>query len=337
MWMLTKVLASMILLAGIIVSTGCGPGSRQRSEADFSKGKKITYIVTTGPGGGYDVYGRMTGGFMQKYIGADHVVIRNVPGAGHIVGTNTLWQSKPDGLTIGTFDTGLIYGQIIGRKAQEFDLKKFEWIGKASSDARAIVVSKTCDIKTVDDLLNAKKPVKFAVAGIGSASYVDLKLAAEALNLNIEPIAGYNGTEGEMSMMRGDTCATLGSASSMADFVSAGSASYLLTIGDKMEGVADAMDYAKTDEAKHIISMISSMAQLGRVTAAPPGTSPERVAALRAAYKKSLEDPGLLAYAKKMNLPIKPAYGNDVKALVTAALDQTPETAAIIARAVEAK
>jgi len=31
--------------------------------------------------------------------------VRNVPGAGHIVGANTIYAAKPDGLTIGMFNT----------------------------------------------------------------------------------------------------------------------------------------------------------------------------------------------------------------------------------------
>jgi hypothetical protein len=39
--------------------------------------------------------------------------VQNVPGAGHIVGADEVYVSRPDGLTIGTFNTGLIFAQLL--------------------------------------------------------------------------------------------------------------------------------------------------------------------------------------------------------------------------------
>jgi len=56
---------------------------------------------------------------------------------------------------------------------------------------------------------------------------------------------------------------------------------------------------------------------------------------LRAAYRASLEDPELLAEAKQLGKPIDPAFGDDVSQLVVAALDQSPETIAMIKKAID--
>ncbi len=69
------------------------------------------------------------------------MIYKNLPGAGHIIGANTLYKSKPDGLTIGTFNTGLIYAQILQRDGIQFDLNEFSWIGKAATDPRVMVLS----------------------------------------------------------------------------------------------------------------------------------------------------------------------------------------------------
>lgn len=324
-----KTITALFVLAMV---TACTQESGE--DAGYYQTKNVTYIVATNAGGGYDAYARLIGNYLQKYLSADNVVIRNVPGAGHIVGANTLWRSKPDGLTIGTFNAGLIYGQLVGKKAMQFDLREFEWIGKAAGEPRAIVVSKECTIKNIEDLLAAEEPVQFGSAGIGSASYSDMMLLADALDLKVDVIAGFDGTEGEMSMMRGEICAILGSTSSFQNFVDAGYGSYILSIGGELEGVPNATDFARTDSAKRLISVIDALARLGRVSAAPPGTAKERVDALRAAYKASLEDPQFLAEAKSMGRPIEPAYGDEVKQLVVDALDQTPETIALIEKAI---
>ena len=38
--------------------------------------------------------------------------VKNVPGAGNIVGANTIYAARPDGLTFGIFNTGLLYSQM---------------------------------------------------------------------------------------------------------------------------------------------------------------------------------------------------------------------------------
>ena len=303
---------------------------------DYYVGKNVTYIVATNAGGGYDAYARLIAGYLEQQLNAEHVIIRNVPGAGHYIGANTLARSRPDGLTIGTFNAGLIYGQLTGSSALRFDLRDLGWIGKAAGEARAMVVSARCDIRSIDDLIAADEPVPFAGAGIGSASYADTRLLAEALELNIKIIPGYEGTESEMAMMRGEICAQVGSQSSSLGFVEAGYGSYILTIGGDIEGIPNAMEYARDDRARQIVRLISSMAELGRISAAPPNTPREQLEALRTAYRSALEDPALLAEASRMGRPIEPAYGDEVRQLVVAALDQTPETIQIITRALNA-
>src|SRR3954454_629152 len=111
-----------------------------QSGADFFKGKTVTYIVSTAPGGGFDLYGRLVSEYMQKYLPGSTFVVKNVPGAGHLIGTNTIYASKADGLTIGTFSTGLIYNQLVKLDGVQFDLEKMSWIGKASSDPRVMTL-----------------------------------------------------------------------------------------------------------------------------------------------------------------------------------------------------
>lgn len=97
--------------------------------AEFYKGKTVTYVVATAAGGGYDFYGRLVAGAMQTYLPGSTFVVKNVPGAGHLLGANMVYNARPDGLTIGTFNTGLIYSQLIGRDGVKFDLKTMSWIG----------------------------------------------------------------------------------------------------------------------------------------------------------------------------------------------------------------
>ena len=216
-----------LVLAACARDTGDGDGN-------FYDGRTIAYIVATDPGGGYDAYARLIGKYMQNYMPVDNIIIKNTPGAGHLVGANTLHRSRPNGLTIGTFNMGLIYGQLLGKAGMAFDLRELEWIGKAAGEPRSIVVSENCAVQSIDDLLAAEEPVKFGSAGLGSASWADMMMLADALDLNVEIVPGFEGNEGEMSMMRGEICAIFGSTSSFQNFVDSDYGHLILSVGDPM-------------------------------------------------------------------------------------------------------
>lgn len=312
----------------------CSKSTGDADDGNFYAGRNLSYIVATDPGGGYDAYARLIGRYMRNDLPVDNIIIKNVPGAGHLVGANTLHRSKPDGLTIGTFNMGLIYGQLVGKAGMTFDLRELEWIGKAAGEPRSIVVSENCAIKTIDDLLAADEAVKFGSAGLGSASWSDMMLLADALDLDVEIVPGFEGNEGEMSMMRGEICAIFGSTSSFKNFIDSGYGHLILTVGGNIDGVPNAVDVVQTDRGKRLVRIIDSLAQLGRVTAAPPGTPPERLEQLRAAYAAALRNPELQAEAAKLGLPLEPAYGDEVARLVAETLDQPPETIAMIKTAI---
>ena len=72
------------------------PACASQSDVDFFKGKTITYIVATKPGGGYDTYGRLIAKYLSKHLDAT-VIVKNVPGAGDIIGANQLFaRSRTD-------------------------------------------------------------------------------------------------------------------------------------------------------------------------------------------------------------------------------------------------
>ncbi len=189
--------------AGLIAAAMAAPAQAQ-SGADFFKGKTVSYIVATAAGGGYDLYGRLVAEYMQRNLPGSTFIVRNLPGAGHLVGTNTIYASRADGTTIGTFNTGLIYNQLVGLPGMKFDLTKMSWIGKATTEPRAFVVAAQSPIKTFADLQASKDPVNFAISGIGSANYVETVMLSSALKLPAKVLTGYNGNEDQLAMRRGE-------------------------------------------------------------------------------------------------------------------------------------
>ena len=315
-----------------------GAAQDPAAAAAFFRGKTITYIVATAPGGGYDTYGRLVARYMNKYMPDTKIIVRNLPGAGHVIGADTIYAAKPDGLTFGTFNTGLIYMQLLAAPGVRFDLTKMSWIGKAAADPRVLVMSRKSGITDVRQLLDSSKPPVFLfAAGMGSAGYLDTRLAVFAIHLNVRLIPGYSGNEGTMSMLRGETGGTIGSQSSYAQFVGQGQGAYLLQFGGPRGGaIPHASQFATTPQARRLLKLIAAESEVSRLTAGPPGIPADRLQFLRKIYLKALADPGLQAQARKMDAPVDPEGGRRVRQVIDDALQLTPSTLQLLRQAVNA-
>ena len=293
--------------------------------ADYYKGKTVTWIVATGSGGGHDYFARLMSRHMEKALPGSTFVVKNRPGAGHILGANLIWNAKPNGLTIGSFSTGLIYAQIANKKGIRFDLSKMSWIGKASSDIRVMSVAHNSEYQSFKDVLNSKRKVKFSASGVGSGSYADAFMMGESFNIPYRIIVGYQGPEAALGLLRKETDILMGSLSSGMNYVRAGQTKIILQFGDGLKGVPNAIELAKTPIQKALAKMMVIYGNLSRVAAGPANIVPDRLAALRAAYMTAAKSTALIEEAKMSHREIDAADGEETRQRVVAILNQPPE------------
>jgi tripartite-type tricarboxylate transporter receptor subunit TctC len=317
---------------GGLLTAAVSPPSLVRAEANDLAGQTITYVVATKPGGGYDTMGRLVSKYMEAHLPGTRFIVKNVPGAGHLIGCQTIYSAAPDGLTIGSFNVGLIYSQLAGVIDSNLDLGSMSWIGKAAVEGRVLCVAAKSDIKSVEDLKNPNRVLKIGVNSKGSAAHVDSTLVAQAFGYNLKQIYGFEGTEAELSLLRGEIDLTMASRSSFDSFVANGNGRFLIEYGGEPGStVPRGESLAQTDAQKMAVALIIATANLARATAGPPGIPAERLKLLRDAYQAALADPAFLAEAKSLGLPIAPATGEEVAERIKLALSPSPEMKAMIA------
>ena len=117
------------LCLGAFASLGAG----QAPAADFYAGKTLFLMINYAPGGPADVEGRVVSRHLGKHIkGNPSVVIRNMPGAGGVVGANWLGTVAPaDGMTLG-FLTGITSKAAMGDPNFKVDMSKLAFIAAVS-------------------------------------------------------------------------------------------------------------------------------------------------------------------------------------------------------------
>jgi len=334
------ILVGLILLLAVSL-TACGGGDQQSSEnasdttkedvASFYKGKNITWIIPYKPGGGYDLYVRVIAPYFEKYTGAT-VVCKNEPGAGNLIGTNKLYKSKPDGLTIGISNgPGIVQAQLSKDPGVQYDTLKFDWLGRITAEPRLVVVGSHTPYQSLEDVLKSGKKLSYGAPGAGAQTFLEAALLAEALGHEMEIITGYETqADSQMAVIRKDIEATSGSYSSLYDQIKNGDLRPLALIADERDAALPDLPTVKelpglNDKSMQLIDILISINEVGRAVAAPEGAPEERLKFLQDAFGKALADPELLEIAKKQELDINPLTGAELREIINSGLNMSEE------------
>jgi tripartite-type tricarboxylate transporter receptor subunit TctC len=314
-----------------------------QAQSNFYQGKTIKTVVGYLPGDGFDVWARIVSAHLGKHIaGNPEFIVQNMPGASSRIAANYIYRvAKPDGLTIGAIGGSLYLDQLQGRKEVQFDWSKFSWLGSTDRIEWLFYMRSDTPYKTVDDIRKAAEPPKCSTTGTGTSGHFVPRLLEETLKLKIQLVAGYQGgSEQDLALERGEVhCRSL----SVPTFLSRepfqswrkkGFVRVLLQTGQKRDPrlsdvptIYELMDEAKTPESgRRLVSVILASGNLGRPYVAPPGLGADRLKLLRDAFMKAMNDPELLAEAKKNKLDVEPTNGQELEKIARDSVNQPPET-----------
>jgi tripartite-type tricarboxylate transporter receptor subunit TctC len=145
-----------------------GAPAAAQSLADFYKGKTVTLIVSSAPGGGYDALSRTVAPHLSRHIpGNPTVVVRNMSGAGGIVAVNHLFNvAAKDGTVIATVQNNTPFEPLFGTKEAIYDPLKFNWLGTPSIETALLTVWHQTPVETWKDVLT--KEITMGSSGVNS-------------------------------------------------------------------------------------------------------------------------------------------------------------------------
>lgn len=329
-----QILKGMVATLFAGATFGMAGAALAQDAAGFYKGKNIKWIVPYKPGGGYDEYSRLLAPFMEKYTGA-RVDIVNMPGAGGMKGANEIFNSPPDGLTVGIINgSAMVTNQISDIAGANYKVGEYNYLGRVVADLRVLVTSTQNDYKTFDDVMNSKETVKLGATGLGGSTYVDAVITGEAFGLNQKVIHGFNSsTDVRQALLRGDVHGMWGSLGSALQGVEDGDHRIILQSAkggsDLLPDVPSVFDYVDqtSDPARteQVLKAWAALNDVGRPVAAPPGVPEERVAFLRDAFKQSMNDPDFIAKATKADRELSYASGEDMAQIAKDSSEMTPD------------
>jgi tripartite-type tricarboxylate transporter receptor subunit TctC len=334
-----KFLCAVKLAIGVAFLTAALP---QALAEEFYAGKTIRVVVGFRPGGGFDKYTRVVARHMSNHIpGRPSLAVENMPGGGSAVAANTMYnKAKPDGLTLWIWHSTLVLRQALGDKKVKFDPRKVGWIGAPSIGTPTCAVMAFTGLKTLEDVINSKKPLKMGGTRAGQPPDDLPKILNLTIGTKFQVISGYKGSSPIYAAMHkrevdGACMGWEGMRTTARSMLEASGDDKLIPIlihrnpqDPEVKDLPQLWDVIKAkagEEGTAILNAWLGSYEFVRQFSVPPGTPRDRLLTLRKAFKATLEDPEFLADAKKSKLVITYVSGEEIEGYVKRIVAITPK------------
>ncbi len=312
-------LVALVALGGVLVSQ---PAAAEPA-ADMFKGRKVSIYVSTGPGGGYDAYGRMLARHLGRHLpGNPTVVVENMPGAGGRNVMNFLYNVAPkDGTAIATVQHTTVYDDLFGEAGVRYDARKFTWLGSMASFTSVGIAWHTSGVRTIEDAKT--KQIVMGSSGAGATSFQWTNLMNHLIGTKFKILVGYKGAADiYVALERGELDGVAGT-----DWTSIRNGfqrwldnkqinifvQFATTPHPDLPNVPLIGDLVSSPEDKTVLRFVFLGLGFARPFLAPPDLPAPVAAALRRGFDAVAKDPALLAEAKKIRFDVDAVDGVTVQ------------------------
>jgi tripartite-type tricarboxylate transporter receptor subunit TctC len=319
---------ALTLFGAIAGGAAVAGAANAQSVAQFYKGRQITMIVGTAPGGINDISARFVARYLGKYIlGNPAIVVENQPGAGGITSANRLANTvAADGSVIAKLERAVPLLAIQGDPNVRFDPKTLTWLGSLSSyanDAYLMLVMATNPLKSVSELKEPGKSLTLGGDNAASSNVIYATIAKDVLGLNVKVVSGYTGAAPLfLAMQRGEIDGQVIGLSSVRTGQRALFDQHafraLMQFGRKTRhadfaDIPTAYELTADASAQALLNFSDLQFFISLPFAAPPGVPADRAQALQTAFMAMCNDPAVVAAANELGIDMSPIDGTTVR------------------------
>jgi tripartite-type tricarboxylate transporter receptor subunit TctC len=169
--------------------------------------KPIKLIVPLAAGGTGDTLARTVADSMARELG-QAVIVDNRPGAGGLVGTETVLQAPADGYTLLAVSPSHVINPLLHSGKKIYDaLKDFEPITVMANTHQMIVMHPSVPVKNLRELIDyAKKnpgKLSYGSAGTGSATHLNMELFLSMADIKVVHVPYRGSTQARQDVLSG--------------------------------------------------------------------------------------------------------------------------------------
>jgi tripartite-type tricarboxylate transporter receptor subunit TctC len=281
--MRTRVLGASI--AAVLALSACGGNLDDNSKTangSFPE-RAVSLLVGQDAGGSTDLIARA----LADPASADlkqPITVLNKPGANGAVAAKELAGAKNDGYTLMVFNGSLAYiTPLAVPEDQAVDINDYEVVTGVSQDDYVLVANPKTGFKTVQDIIAAKRPIKYASTGVGTGSQLSQELLFAQAGVQATAVP-FNGGQPALTAVLGGQVdvgsVQLGEAKAQ---IEAKKVTPVVTFASKRPTYMP--DTPTATEAGY-----DALVQQSRAIVAPKGTPPDVIDRLRTAFQKSFAD-----------------------------------------------
>lgn len=273
--------------------------------------RPVTFVVPFAAGGITDTGARRMATVMTEKLGQP-VVVENRPGAGGIVGTESVANAKADGYTI-IYSSGgpmSILPQLQKGKLSYDPIKAFVHIRGVSSSSQMIVANPATPYNNITELVEYAKAnpgkVTFGSPGIGTAQHLVGELLKSAAGIDMLHIPYKAGSAQMTDLMAGVIDLSFDYVSVVKPYVDSGKMKVIgTTAPERNVAYPDAQTVVEAGFPGGV-NVASSW------VSAPAGIDQAIVDKLSAVVEETMKDPGIVEFFKTTGLTIIGEKGPDV-------------------------
>jgi len=296
--------------------------------AGIYKGRKIVFVSSSAPGGGYDQYARLLARHFGQHVqGEPSVIVQNMPGAEGLKAANYIYNIAPqDGTYVGALPRTLSLSALYAHHgAQTFDPFGFQWLGSLKRDTGILVVNAQSGVRHPEDLKT--HDVSLSSQAANSPNSMFARMLNALYGSKLKPIEGYEGsTAGLLAVERAEVDGHITGGTpwpiknKVGGWIAAGQANVILQFGlERDMDFPDAptvLELVNDPQARSLFALAFTEQEIGSPFVLGPKVAPERVAVLRQAFQETSRDPVFLADARRENAPVHVVDDKGVAALL---------------------
>jgi tripartite-type tricarboxylate transporter receptor subunit TctC len=329
--------------------------SAQPALAQFYKGKTVTMIINYPAGGPSDIEGRIVAQHLPAHLpGKPTIIIKNVGGAGGIIGTNQLGEAAPNGETIGFFTLDIV-AQIVSNPSLRVHYADFVMLAGVENPLVAYIPKDAPPgIKVASDIMRAE-PFKALSLNVQNTNTINQALALDLLGIKYQAVPAYRGLkEVETAILQNDGQMANTSLPGWRASVQPTMGSIIMPLWQVAARAKDGSYprsravpelptfeefYASVNGGKQPSGQLYEVLRttsdpivaMFRTALMPPKSPDEAVTIMRSAFDELWKDRDFVRdYANVVKTEPVPVSGADAQAIVRALADIKPETKAFL-------
>lgn len=329
-------------LAAVAGALACAPAQAQSPEA-FYKGRAVSIVMGTGPGGSYDLYARLIANHYGRHIpGNPTFIIEHMPGAGGAIAANNLFGPAPqDGSKILLAHSLPLIETLQGANVR-FKSTEFQWIGAYDQISQVLALWHTQPGRNIEELKSGN--IVLGAMGRNHLTYQWATLLKDGLGAQFRIVTGYTtGGALNIAMEKGEIAGWTAAWENLSGRNAHWLRDKLVHIPvvftlKRMRELPDVPTLSEitSGEAREIAEFLAAGTPHARALAAGPKVPAERVEVLRRAFDAMLVDKAFLDEAEKLQLAIEYRPAKEVLDLAAKIVNASPQFIERVKKAVGA-